>query len=296
MNISYDYYKVFYYVAKHKKITQAAKVLLSNQPNITRTIKLLEDALGCRLLIRSNRGVSLTAEGEKLYAHIKIAFEQIELAEAEISLRKGLQSGVVSVGASEVALHGILLPVLKKYKTLYPGVHMHISNHTTPQAIEALDNSVVDIAVVTTPTDKSKKFAEKNLKQVREVPVCSESFPELKNKRISVRKLAEYPIISLGKHTKTYRLYSDFFEENGAVFKPDIETATADQIIPMVRSGLGIGFVPETFLENEAGVFALELEEKIPKRYICMIKRRDHSLTAAAKELERLLEEAAEKF
>ena len=32
MYISYDYYRIFYYVAKYGNITQAAKILLNNQP------------------------------------------------------------------------------------------------------------------------------------------------------------------------------------------------------------------------------------------------------------------------
>ena len=47
MNISYDYYRVFYYVAKYKSFTGAAKALMNNQPNITRMMKKLEEALGC---------------------------------------------------------------------------------------------------------------------------------------------------------------------------------------------------------------------------------------------------------
>ena len=43
MNISYDYYRVFYYVAKYKSFTGAAGALLNNQPNITRMIKKLEE-------------------------------------------------------------------------------------------------------------------------------------------------------------------------------------------------------------------------------------------------------------
>ncbi len=39
LNISYDYYKTFYYVAKYGSISQAAKLLLNNQPNLTRTVK-----------------------------------------------------------------------------------------------------------------------------------------------------------------------------------------------------------------------------------------------------------------
>ena len=45
MNISYDYYRIFYYVAKCGNITQAAKELANNQPNVTRVIKTLEQAL-----------------------------------------------------------------------------------------------------------------------------------------------------------------------------------------------------------------------------------------------------------
>ena len=291
MNISYDYYRVFYYVAKYKKFTQASKVLMNNQPNITRTVKLLENALGCSLFVRSNRGVTLTPEGEKLYAHIKIAFEHIEAAEEEISLNKGLQSGTVSVGASEVALRGLLLPILKKYRVLYPGVHIHITNHSTPEAIGALENGSVDLAVVTTPTTKASGLTEKKLKPFREVAVCSDKFKKLCNKKVSLKEMAEYPLISLGAHTKTYELYSEFFSANGILFAPDIEAATADHILPIIESDLGVGFVPMEFLKNAHDINVIDLKEKIPERYICLVKRKDRNLSIAAKELERLLVE-----
>ena len=60
MNISYDYYRVFYYVAKYKKITQAARTLLINQPNITRTIKMLEDAIVVLLLLPKAKSYTAT--------------------------------------------------------------------------------------------------------------------------------------------------------------------------------------------------------------------------------------------
>ena len=78
MNINYDYYRIFYFVAKYGNISQAAKLLLNNQPNLTRTIKNLESELGCPLFSRTNRGMRLTPEGQKLYEHIKVAIEHIE--------------------------------------------------------------------------------------------------------------------------------------------------------------------------------------------------------------------------
>ena len=77
MDISYDYYRTFYYVAKYKSFTGAAEALLNSQPNITRTMKKLEKELGCTLFVRQRHGIALTPEGEKLYAHISVAFEHI---------------------------------------------------------------------------------------------------------------------------------------------------------------------------------------------------------------------------
>ena len=87
MNINYDYYRIFYFVAKYGNISQAAKLLLNNQPNLTRTIKNLESELGCPLFSRTNRGMRLTPEGQKLYEHIKVAIEHIEAGEEEIPER-----------------------------------------------------------------------------------------------------------------------------------------------------------------------------------------------------------------
>lgn len=166
MYISYDYYRVFYYVAKYGNITQAAKQLLNNQPNLTRSIKNLEAELGCALFSRSNRGMRLTPEGERLYEHIRIAFEHIEAGETEITESRNLQKGTVYIAASEVALRCLLLPVLKNYRTLYPGVHIRISNHSTPQAITALKDGIADIAFVTTPTERSVKLTETPIRPI----------------------------------------------------------------------------------------------------------------------------------
>ena len=85
MYISYDYYKIFYYVAKCGSFTRAADILLSNQPNLTRAIKNLEQELGCTLFERSNKGVKLTDAGEHLFLHVSAAVEHFQAAEAEIT-------------------------------------------------------------------------------------------------------------------------------------------------------------------------------------------------------------------
>ncbi len=289
MYIAYDYYRIFYYVAKYGNVTQAARVLLNNQPNLTRAVKTLESELGCPLFIRSNRGMKLTPEGERLLRHIRIAIENIEAGEAEIIESRNLERGSVFVAASEVALHCVLLPVLKKYRSLYPGIKLKISNHSTPQAIDAIKNGFADIAVVTTPTLPSAMLEEITVRKFREVAVCSSAFSELWGRKVSFEELLSYPLISLGTQTKSYELYSDFFAGEGLRYQPETEAATADQIVPMVKADLGIGFVPEEFLEGIEGVSVIETEKPLPEREIRVVKRCEQPLGIAAKEMEKLI-------
>ena len=104
-----DYYRIFYYVAKYKSFSKAAEILMSNQPNITHFMNNLENQLGCRLFIRSRHGVTLTPEGEMLYRYVAPACERILRGEEELGLSLGLHGGAVSVGATETALHCLLL-------------------------------------------------------------------------------------------------------------------------------------------------------------------------------------------
>ena len=73
MYVDWEYYKIFYYVAKYQNFTKAARVLGNNQPNITHSMNRLESQLNCVLFTRSNRGVTLTPEGEMLYSRIASA-------------------------------------------------------------------------------------------------------------------------------------------------------------------------------------------------------------------------------
>ena len=293
MNISYDYYRVFYYVAKYKSFTGAAKALLNNQPNITRMMKKLEGELGCTLFVRQRHGIILTPEGEKLYAHVSVAFEHILCGEEEIAREKSLQSGMVTVVASEIALHCVLLPVLKVFRKNYPGIRIRILSQSTPQAIDVLKKGLADLAIVTEPFDLPAGIGSKPLRIIREVPVCSTAFSLSPDSTLTEEQIKKYPLIGLGEQTASFRFYSDVFGRMGMSFIPDVEAATADQILPMIKSDLGIGFVPMDFLEkeNRENLVILNMTPDIPTRNICLLKRWDISLSLAASELERRIKD-----
>ena len=105
MNITYDYYRIFYYVAKYGSFTKAAEIIGNSQPNITRAMNNLESQTGLKLFIRNKRGIVLTPEGKQLFDHIKVAFFHISQAEEEMINQSSLDSGNIVIGVSEIALH-----------------------------------------------------------------------------------------------------------------------------------------------------------------------------------------------
>ena len=179
MAVPYDYYRIFYYVAQHKSFTRAAEVLGNNQPNITRCMNNLEQDLGCKLFIRTNRGISLTPEGVRLYGRAAVAFEQLRLGENEIREDCSLKTGSISIAASETALHLFLLDRLAAFHRAYPGVHLRITNDSTPRAVEALRRGQVDCAVVTTPFQVKEPLHETTLLSFREILLCGSDFYHL---------------------------------------------------------------------------------------------------------------------
>lgn len=290
MDVSYDYYRVFYHVARCGSISRAAELLGSNQPNVTKLMNKLEDQLGCKLLLRSNRGVRLTAQGEKLFAHVEVAFRQLQQAEQELSGLGDLASGIVRIGATETALHGLLLPVLADFHRQYPGVRLMIANFSTPQAVAALKRGSVDFAMVTTPTDAPMDLRQTELMEFREVLVSAAPEP----RPLSLQELVSRPIVGLGRHTKTYDFYAQLLRSHRLEWRPDIDAATVDQILPLVKAGLGMGFLPE-FLAREplsqGTLHQVSLTTPIPTRRIVLLESPAQPHPPAAARLRQLLTE-----
>ena len=293
MNITYDYYRIFYYVAKYKNITQAADVLMSNQPNVSRAISNLEHELGCRLFMRSNRGVTLTPEGQRLFNRVSVAHQQLKAAEQELSDAKSLKNGIVSIGVSETALNAVLLPRLQKFHTLYPGIRIHISSVTTSQAITSLKAGLVDFAVVTTPINISRPLKEIPLLTIREQLVGGPRFRYLSKAVLKLEDLHNYPLIFLNSQTNTRDFYNQFFFEHGLTLLPEIEAATTDQILPMIKHDLGIGFLSDVCVKEaiqKEEVFELHLDCEVPGRHISLVKDVSRTSSIAVRELEKLLQ------
>lgn len=292
MNVSYDYYRIFYYAAKCGSFSKAAEALQNNQPNITRAINRLEQQTGCRLFSRTKHGVSLTPEGERLFYHVEAAVMRIMEGETELESHAGLKNGSVSIGVSDTALNIFLIEKLEKFRRMYPGVKLRILNRSTTRAILELESGTADIAVVTTPFKLKGNMRAVELTSFDDILICGKAYAHLADKKMRLEDIDNYPLISLEKDTMTHAFYNQIFMQHKMIFQPDTEVATTDKILPLIKHNLGIGFIPAPFTVDalkRGEVFKIELVQKMPKRQICLINDRSRLLSAAARELKKLI-------
>lgn len=79
-------------VAKTKSINQAAMNLYISQPNLSMSLRKLEAELGYPLFTRNNRGIDLTAQGEKFLesaSSVLLQFDQLKSFSADSSAQDG---------------------------------------------------------------------------------------------------------------------------------------------------------------------------------------------------------------
>ncbi len=284
MNISFEYYKIFYYVAKYENITKAAMVLKSSQPNVTRIIHLLEEQLDCRLFLREPRGLKLTEEGKRLYAHVAIACQHLLDAESELCRDKNICSGTIELGVTETALHLFLLKNLHSFQQSYPDIKIRIQNNTTPEILKSLANGRLDLAIVTTPFELNDSFACEDLLTFQEIPAGGSEYAALANRPMTLKEFRLHSIIGLGYGTASYEYYRKVFMEQKLDYEPAMEVATADLVIPLLQNNLGVGFVPEPlaapFFEDKSLV-PLLLDIPLPTREVKMLWDKSRSQSRA---------------
>ena len=296
MNSNFEYYKIFYYVAKYENLTKAATALKTSQPAVTRTIHKLEGELGCRLFTRSKTGMKLTPEGRTFYGYVAAGCAQFFKGENDLSNLISLENGTIYISATETALHCYLFQAMEEFNSLYPNVRFKILNNSTTESVNAVKDGKVDLAFVSANLQVAKPLRMKILRKYRDILIAGMRFEELKagKEELSLKELVSYPWISLTAETITRRFLNEYFEKNGLTFAPDMELATTDMILPAVRHNLGLGFIPAEFADAElksGQVFEIKVKEKLPERNIILIYDMEYPQSIAAKEFQKFLKE-----
>lgn len=277
---------MFYYACLYKNFSKAAEVLSTSQSAVSHTMQNLENNLDCRLFTRSNHGILLTAEGEKLFEYVSRAFEYFEQGENEISSIKSADGGVVRIATTEAALHCFLFDSLTAFHSEFPKIKFKMDNMSTLEAIGAVRSGEADYAVIVSSQKTDAPLSSKKLLKTREIMLCGKFYMHLAKEERSIEELVSAPYIGLDHTTATWTFFDDYFKAHGIKKKPDMELATADMIQPMIENNFGIGFVPERMVDYSKigkSLYIIKLKQNPPARYVQIVRNTSLPYSAAAK-------------
>jgi DNA-binding transcriptional LysR family regulator len=289
---NFEYYRVFYQVAKLGSITLAAEELYISQPAVSQAVKNLETALGGSLFYRTPKGMRLTPEGELLYSYVSQGYEYFIQAESKYRELFELEAGEIRIGASDMTLQYYLLPHLEQFSRLYPKIKIKVTNAPTPDTLEHLETGRIDFGVVTSPVEEGKGRHITPVGRVRDIFAAGSRFSSLKGKTVEVSELQQYPIVCLEQNTSTRRYVDRFMKENGTGLNPEFELATSELIVQFAARGLGIGCVVWNFAEKliaEGVLFEVRLKTPIPERDICIVTLDRMPISQAGRKLLEIL-------
>lgn len=285
MDVNYELYKVFYYVASTLSFSEAASQLFISQSAVSQSIKTLEKKLNQTLFIRSTKKVQLTPEGEILLRHIEPAVHLIGRGEA-LLMDTSAGGGQLRIGASDTICRYFLVPYLEKFHKAFPGAHIKVTNATSIKCVELLESGQVDLIVVNCPNAYlGSLFSVNTIRSFHDVFIANQSFRELKGKKLSYKQLLEYPILMLDKKSTTSEFLHSLFQQHQLDLVPEIELSSNDLLIDLARIGLGLAFIPDYCIDHEdEDLFIIDLKEKLPARELALAYNKHLPVSGALQE------------
>lgn len=275
LNISLDWYKCFYEVAKSKSYTDASNKMFVTKQAVTDTIKKLESGLDTKLFHRSNNGVKLTKEGEELLNYIEKALDLIEVGEKLVVMKNDLDTGEITIGSLSHISAFYLMPYIEKVRKEHKGLNVKlITAPNGKELIELLEEHKIDFAVDTTKLDNyNSQIIKEKIKDISNIFIS--------NKPIEIKDLKELEnynfILGLGYTSTSKRLISTL-KENGINIKSKTEIDITELKVNAVKRGMGIGYVlkdaVKTELKNKE-VFEVKIPIELPTSSLNLIYLKD---------------------
>ncbi|MBI5431109.1 MAG: CysB family HTH-type transcriptional regulator [Nitrosomonadales bacterium] len=233
-------------------ISDAASALYTSQPGISKQIKLLEDELGIEIFVRSGkRIVAVTKPGK---AVLEIAQRMLHDAE---NLKQAAQefhsqdSGNLIIATTHTQARYALPQVVKQFMKRYPGVTLGLHQGNPTQIAEQVLSGEANLGIATESLSLYDGLVTLPCYEWHHCVVVPARHPLLDEKKLTLAKIAQYPIITYDSAFSGRGKIDEAFA--GAGIEPDIALTAidADVIKTYVEIGLGIGiladiaFVPE---------------------------------------------------
>lgn len=293
MDINYELYKVFYYVATTLSFSEASRNLYISQSAVSQSVKALEKKLGQPLFVRSTKKVQLTPAGQILLKHIEPAVNLIHRGEDQLSDIQNLGLGQLHIGATDTICRYLLVPYLKEFHAKFPTVPIKVTNASSIACAGLLEQGKVDLIVTNEPNPRlSHAYVRKTIAVFHDVFIANPAFFHLNPQEITFCELKQYPILMLDQKSTTSKFLHSLFLQHQLELIPGIELSSNDLLIDLARIGLGIAFIPDYCLsDSETELVVLHTREEIPPRRIAVSVNTDLPSVGSTEEFLKLLPE-----
>jgi LysR family cys regulon transcriptional activator len=225
-------------------VSEAAEVLHTSQPGVSKQIRALEEELGIQVFVRhGKRLVEITEPGK---AVIQIA-ERI-LAEAQNLRRAGEEFaneklGTLTVAATHTQARYALPKAVAAFKKRYPQVQLHIHQGNPTQICEQVLAGEADLCVATEAISLYPELISMPVYQWNRCVVVPTKHALLKESPLTLEKLAEHPIVTYDFAFANRSLVQKAFEVRGLKPHVVLSAQDSDVIKTYVELGLGVGIL-----------------------------------------------------
>lgn len=274
--------KSFVTVSKLGNITRASERLFISQPALTRQIQELEKELGCKLLDRCSRNLSLTESG---YLFLIRAEEMLALAERtkqELCEKGEFLRGIVRVGVVETVVMDLLTDLISEFGQNHKHVRFEIYSADGDDLRRSLDENKLDIAFLLEPVE-SAKYEKIHLptKETWGLAVREQDVPADKT-YLTHDEVASMPLI-------LPRRYIVIDEITGWLGVPEQNLKIVayhnipSNALSMVEKGLGALLCVEGSFTNRGkpGIKFLPIHPKRVSGHV-VVRKKNHNLSRAA--------------
>jgi DNA-binding transcriptional LysR family regulator len=239
--------RYFVALAEQGNFRRAAERLGMAQPPLSRQIRALERELGCRLALRTSRGVELTAAGRVFLEQARITLAEAQRAVDRARVAAPETAGTLVVGCEGTTRLAVVGRTLTRYTREHSTVRVELRDEQPGRIVTALRDGAVQAAVVALPLAGAGDDVV--IDRVAALPLCLAvriGHPLAGPRPVSWRRLGEAPLVLFDRDTAPalYDLVTATFQQEGVALRPRHRATALSSALTLVESGLGVTVLP----------------------------------------------------
>ncbi len=234
------------------KISDAASALYTSQPGISKQIRLLEEELGIEIFVRNGkRIVAITEPGKAVLAIAQRMLHDAGNLKQVAEEFHSQNSGSLTIATTHTQARYALPPTVKQFIKRYPGVKLGLHQGSPTQIAEQVLSGEADIGIATESLALYDDLVTLPCYEWNHCVIAPLKHPLLNEKKLTLAKIAQYPIITYDFAFTGRNKINAAFEAAGIQPNIALTAIDADVIKTYVELGLGIGilakmaFIPE---------------------------------------------------